>query len=195
MTAMPLLVMRDIEKRFQGVQALASASLEVEPAEIMALVGQNGAGKSTMIKVLTGAYRARRGRHRIRRRAGRLPLAAGSPARRRQHDLSGGQPRSVPLGDREHLSRPRTPPLRPARLAADEQGSGRAAAALRRRHRRAPSADGFLDRDPADGRHRARGFVQGEARHHGRADLLARRTRGRGAVRRDAAVARARAWR
>src|SRR5580658_2690574 len=56
MTA-PLLVMRDIHKRFQGVQALAAASLEVEPGEIMALVGENGAGKSTMIKVLTGAYR------------------------------------------------------------------------------------------------------------------------------------------
>jgi len=53
----PLLVMRDIDKRFQGVQALSSASLEVEAGEIMALVGQNGAGKSTMIKVLTGAYR------------------------------------------------------------------------------------------------------------------------------------------
>jgi galactofuranose transport system ATP-binding protein len=56
MTA-PLLVMRDINKRFQGVQALAAASLEVEPGEVMALVGENGAGKSTMIKVLTGAYR------------------------------------------------------------------------------------------------------------------------------------------
>ena len=56
MTA-PLLVMRDIDKRFQGVKALSSASLEVAPGEIMALVGQNGAGKSTLIKVLTGAYR------------------------------------------------------------------------------------------------------------------------------------------
>ena len=43
----------------------------------------------------------------------------------------------------------------------------------------------YLDRDPADGRDRARGVVQGAARHHGRADLLARRARGRGAVRRD----------
>jgi len=53
----PLLAMHDINKRFQGVQALSAASLEVEPGEIMALVGQNGAGKSTLIKVLTGAYR------------------------------------------------------------------------------------------------------------------------------------------
>jgi galactofuranose transport system ATP-binding protein len=53
----PLLVMRDIDKRFQGVKALSAASLEVASGEIMALVGQNGAGKSTLIKVLTGAYR------------------------------------------------------------------------------------------------------------------------------------------
>jgi ribose transport system ATP-binding protein len=49
--------MRNIDKRFQGAQALAAATLEVEPAEVMALVGQNGAGKSTLIKVLTGAHR------------------------------------------------------------------------------------------------------------------------------------------
>ena len=55
-SAPPLLVMRDIDKRFQGVHALAKAALEVETGEIMALVGQNGAGKSTLIKVLTGAY-------------------------------------------------------------------------------------------------------------------------------------------
>jgi galactofuranose transport system ATP-binding protein len=53
----PLLVMRDINKRFQGVQALSAASVEVQSGEIMALVGENGAGKSTLIKVLTGAYR------------------------------------------------------------------------------------------------------------------------------------------
>jgi len=49
--------MRDIDKRFGGSHALIKASLEVAAGEIMALVGQNGAGKSTMIKVLTGAYR------------------------------------------------------------------------------------------------------------------------------------------
>src|SRR5271166_6596624 len=55
-TIAPLLVMRDIDKRFLGIHALSRASLEVAPGEIMALVGQNGAGKSTLIKVLTGAY-------------------------------------------------------------------------------------------------------------------------------------------
>ena len=52
----PLLAMRDVDKHFQGAQALRRASLEVHAGETMALVGQNGAGKSTLIKVLTGAY-------------------------------------------------------------------------------------------------------------------------------------------
>jgi galactofuranose transport system ATP-binding protein len=52
----PLLSMTAITKSFGGVPALSEASLEVMPAEIMALVGQNGAGKSTMIKIINGAY-------------------------------------------------------------------------------------------------------------------------------------------
>jgi galactofuranose transport system ATP-binding protein len=53
---MPLLDMKAISKSFGGVPALVEASLAVEPGEVVALVGQNGAGKSTMIKVLNGAY-------------------------------------------------------------------------------------------------------------------------------------------
>ena len=52
----PLLSMRGIDKRFNGVPALLAASLEVGRSEIHALIGQNGAGKSTMIKILTGYY-------------------------------------------------------------------------------------------------------------------------------------------
>lgn len=51
-----LLSMQDINKAFSGVAALRAASLEIEEGEVMALVGQNGAGKSTMVKILTGAY-------------------------------------------------------------------------------------------------------------------------------------------
>jgi ribose transport system ATP-binding protein len=46
--------MRSISKAFGGIPALSAASLEVAPAEVHALIGQNGAGKSTMIKILTG---------------------------------------------------------------------------------------------------------------------------------------------
>src|SRR5215217_673120 len=53
----PLLSMHGIDKRFAGIPALRAAELVVEKGEVHALIGQNGAGKSTMIKILTGYYR------------------------------------------------------------------------------------------------------------------------------------------
>ncbi|OCC05742.1 sugar ABC transporter ATP-binding protein [Labrys sp. WJW] len=52
----PLLSMDGITKSFGGVKVLHGATLDIAPAEVMALVGQNGAGKSTMIKILNGAH-------------------------------------------------------------------------------------------------------------------------------------------
>jgi galactofuranose transport system ATP-binding protein len=52
-----LVSMKGIDKAFSGAPALIRASLEVREGEVMALIGQNGAGKSTIIKILTGAYR------------------------------------------------------------------------------------------------------------------------------------------
>src|ERR1700692_1835356 len=52
--ASPLLIMRALSKAVGGIPALSAASLEVAPGEVHALIGQNGAGKSTMIKILTG---------------------------------------------------------------------------------------------------------------------------------------------
>jgi galactofuranose transport system ATP-binding protein len=51
-----LLSMAGVDKAFGGVPALLGASLAIQPAEIMGLIGQNGAGKSTMIKILNGAH-------------------------------------------------------------------------------------------------------------------------------------------
>jgi galactofuranose transport system ATP-binding protein len=50
----PLLSMSGINKAFGGIPALSNATLEVAQGEVHALIGQNGAGKSTMIKILTG---------------------------------------------------------------------------------------------------------------------------------------------
>lgn len=51
----PLVEMRGICKHFGGVKALDHAGLALYPGEIHALVGDNAAGKSTLIKILSGA--------------------------------------------------------------------------------------------------------------------------------------------
>ena len=54
--AQPLLRAVDICKSFAGVQALKHVSLEIQPGEIHCLAGENGCGKSTLIKVISGVY-------------------------------------------------------------------------------------------------------------------------------------------
>ena len=51
-----LLEARDVNKRFPGVHALKSVSVDVLPGEIHCWIGENGAGKSTLIKVFAGSY-------------------------------------------------------------------------------------------------------------------------------------------
>jgi len=53
----PLLKIKNISKGFAGVQALDQVSFSIAQGEIHALLGENGAGKSTFIKVLTGVYK------------------------------------------------------------------------------------------------------------------------------------------
>ncbi len=48
--------MEKINKSFPGVRALKDVSMSVRPGEVHGLVGENGAGKSTVIKILMGAY-------------------------------------------------------------------------------------------------------------------------------------------
>jgi D-xylose transport system ATP-binding protein len=50
----PLLELKGITKRFGAVQALTDVNLKVYPGEVMALVGDNGAGKSSLVKTIAG---------------------------------------------------------------------------------------------------------------------------------------------
>ena len=65
----PIVEMRGIDKSFGAVRALSGVDLVLYPGEILGLVGDNSAGKSTLMKILTGAYQ---------RDAGEI-LVAGQP--------------------------------------------------------------------------------------------------------------------
>ena len=54
--AQALLKAVNITKSFAGVQALKGVSLEIMPGEVHCLAGENGCGKSTLIKVISGVH-------------------------------------------------------------------------------------------------------------------------------------------
>jgi branched-chain amino acid transport system permease protein len=60
--APPLLEVSGVAKAFEGVQALRNVNLMVREGEVLGLLGPNGSGKSTLINVVSGHYRADRGR-------------------------------------------------------------------------------------------------------------------------------------
>ena len=52
-----LLEVKEISKHFGGVKALDKVNLSIKKGEIHCLVGENGCGKSTLIKVISGFYK------------------------------------------------------------------------------------------------------------------------------------------
>jgi ABC-type uncharacterized transport system ATPase subunit len=54
----PAIALRNVTKRFGDIVAIDDASLEVARGEIHALLGENGAGKTSLMNVLAGLYRA-----------------------------------------------------------------------------------------------------------------------------------------
>src|SRR5512142_1598542 len=51
----------NLTKRFGGLTAVDSASLDINVGEVVGLVGDNGAGKSTLIKMISGVYQPNEG--------------------------------------------------------------------------------------------------------------------------------------
>ncbi|MEM8592101.1 MAG: sugar ABC transporter ATP-binding protein [Pseudomonadota bacterium] len=72
---MPVLALNGVTKTFPGVTALSEVSLELYPGQVTALVGENGAGKSTVVKILTGIYQPDGGQIEIDGHPTRFPTA------------------------------------------------------------------------------------------------------------------------
>ena len=58
---MSLLEIRDLGKRFGGLDAVADLEFHVDPGEIVSIIGPNGAGKTTLFNMITGIYEPHRG--------------------------------------------------------------------------------------------------------------------------------------
>ena len=57
----PMLSVQNLVKRFGGLTAVSRVSLDIYPGEVVGLVGDNAAGKSTLIKCISGVYQADEG--------------------------------------------------------------------------------------------------------------------------------------
>lgn len=79
-----VLSLHAVRKRFGGVLALDGVDLDLQPGEIHGLVGQNGAGKSTIMKLLAGAHSGYEGEIRV---GGELRRFA-SPADAQAHGIA-----------------------------------------------------------------------------------------------------------
>lgn len=103
-----LLEATDVSKTYGAVVALDHASLSVRPGEVHALMGANGAGKSTFVKILTGAVTPDTGRIVVRGRE----RASHSPAEARRNGLVSVYQESAVIPDldiRDNLRLTQTP--------------------------------------------------------------------------------------
>ena len=81
--AEPILSVRDVSKAFGAVQALNGVSFDVHPGEVVALAGDNGAGKSTIIKAISGVFRHDSGEILL----GGEPIAFATPHEARENGI------------------------------------------------------------------------------------------------------------
>ncbi|MFK0688472.1 ATP-binding cassette domain-containing protein [Mesorhizobium sp. IMUNJ 23033] len=80
MTQEPILTARGLVKRYGRVTALDNADFDLYPGEILAVIGDNGAGKSSLIKAISGAAVPDEGEIRLEGK----PVAFKSPMEARE---------------------------------------------------------------------------------------------------------------
>ena len=76
----PVLRLSGISKSFPGVRALSDVQLALYPGQVTALIGENGAGKSTIVKILTGIYQPDDGVIEVAGRTTTFPTAQAAAA-------------------------------------------------------------------------------------------------------------------
>ena len=181
--AEPILAVKNVSKAFGAVQALNRVSLEVYPGQVVALAGDNGAGKSTIIKAISGVFRHDEGEILLDSKA--IDFATPHEARESgietiYQDLAladnlsigeniflGREPKRKLFGFLPILDRARMAKAAKEAMASLDFHVNSARRASRRLFRRAAPGD----------RHRAGALLERTARHHGRADCCARRPR------------------
>lgn len=77
----PSLSLRDVRKAFGPIEVLHGIDFDLHPGEVHALIGENGAGKSTIMKILGGFLQPSSGAVLLDGAPGRAttPLSAGWP--------------------------------------------------------------------------------------------------------------------
>src|SRR3989442_12199175 len=90
----PGLEVRGVSKAFPNVQALRDVSLDVRPGEILAFLGENGAGQSTLLKIINGDYQPDSGTESVARK----PVKCANPLEAHQAAARGVDeaPETVP---------------------------------------------------------------------------------------------------
>lgn len=81
--AAPLLELRHVSKNFGAVQALSDFSMVLNRGEVVALAGDNGAGKTTVTKAIAGVYKPSAGEIRLKGK----PVSFASPQEARDQGI------------------------------------------------------------------------------------------------------------
>ena len=175
-----LLSARGVSKRFAAVEVLRDVDLDLRQGEIHALLGENGAGKSTFAKIIAGVHRPSRGALALNGRT--VDVASPIVAQRLGITLIHQEPISFPdlsVAENLVLGRHDGSPLVARAVGADDARRAGAHGHAGRLDRRLEADAGPFDRRPADGRDRARARLRQPADHHGRADRAAHPEGGR----------------
>ena len=85
----PILEIKNITKKFGGLTAVDDFNMHLSPGEVLGLLGDNGAGKSTVIKMISGVYPPTKGTNLLPGKRDKNPESHGRPQYGHRDDIPG----------------------------------------------------------------------------------------------------------